>query len=494
MTQVRKYLICLCACPAFMATAQQPFSIDTTFRTEYNTWYTSSVLPLASGSLIVSGEMKWSGDVFHKTLAKLDHNGIRDPAFYNSSLGGGKLVPFEDGFYVGTAQTVRKILPTGYLDPSFTEMNSDPLFGSLQGGDYHLYPDGRILMTGAHNVRDSVRGFVGLYNLIWFTNTGRLDTTKIHRKSNGVVGEIEPLSNGKFLVHGNCTLYEGEPVGWVFQVHADGSLDTTFRTTVNWGDVDAFLPLADGRSYAGGIFRRSDFPDDTLRLARFLPNGDLDTSFHSPRFTYWGQPNPLGIGPSISSLQFLENGNMLVTGQFQRANGELRRGICVVDTSGGLLNDFADAGVGLYYYQNSPLSSVQGYLPLEGGKAYVWGAYHGYNDGTTNDTLQRFVTRLYGPDFTTRVTEPVAEKERPFKVYPNPTSGLVTFTYDLKEQPKEVAFVVVKDAVGRQIVALPMQNSQGQLVMDTRELAKGMYTVSYIQKGRVIHLDRLLIQ
>jgi hypothetical protein len=44
-----------------------------------------------------------------------------------------------------------------------------------------VYPDGSILMSGLHSLYDTARGFVGLYNLIWFTNTGHLDTTKTHR-------------------------------------------------------------------------------------------------------------------------------------------------------------------------------------------------------------------------------------------------------------------------------------------------------------------------
>jgi len=81
-----------------------------------------------------------------------------------------------------------------------------------------------------------------------------------------------------------------------------------------------------------------------------------------------------------------------------------------------------------------------------------------------------------------------------FRTAPNPAQAWVTFTYDLKEQPTENAFVVVKDAVGRQIVALAMPNRQGQLVMDTRELAKGMYTVSYTVASRSVQLDRLILE
>lgn len=81
-----------------------------------------------------------------------------------------------------------------------------------------------------------------------------------------------------------------------------------------------------------------------------------------------------------------------------------------------------------------------------------------------------------------------------FRTAPNPAQAWVTFTYDFQTHPVEGAFVVVQDAVGRQIVALPMQNSQGQLVMDTRELAKGMYTVSYTVASRSVQLDRLILE
>ena len=60
-----------------------------------------------------------------------------------------------------------------------------PLYSALQGGDYHVYPDGRILLSGAHSLYDTARGFVGIYNLIWFTNTGYLDTTKTTATATG---------------------------------------------------------------------------------------------------------------------------------------------------------------------------------------------------------------------------------------------------------------------------------------------------------------------
>ena len=76
---------------------------------------------------------------------------------------------------------------------------------------------------------------VGIYNLIWFTNTGYLDTTKTHRYCNGVIYEIEEQADGKFLCSGTCTTYEGQPVSRIFRVHPDGALDTSFDSEVVGG-------------------------------------------------------------------------------------------------------------------------------------------------------------------------------------------------------------------------------------------------------------------
>jgi len=497
MFSLRIYFGFLCGCWTLLASAQQPFDLDTTFRCQFNDWYVNSIMPLEDGTLLLSGKMRYPEVMsfsFRSTII-VDPNGGRIDSFpWFNSAGGGKLTRWGDKIYAGTSQTVRRLLGNGLIDTGFIQMNSDPLFGSLQGGDYHVYPDGSILMTGAHNLFDTARGFVGLYNLIWFTNTGRLDTTKIHRKGSGVVYEIEPLANGQFLCYTTGDFYEGQGVGHVFRVFADGSLDTTMHTNINWGETYSFLPLPDGRFYAAGIFSFTNGPQDIRRLMRFLPNGDIDTTFNNNIDFDRGEIPGSIYGATVSPIQPWVHGSLLVMGTYQFVSEQPRRGICVIDSTGQVLDVFDGCGVGTYIYQGTTYGSVRGMLADQDGMAYIWGTYHGYNDGTTNDTLQRFVTRLYGPNFPTLVTEPVVEKERPFKVYPNPASGLVTFTYDLKEQPKEDAFVVVKDAVGRQIVALPMKNSQGQLVMDTRELAKGLYTVRYTQGGRNLQLDRLIVE
>ncbi|MBK8340169.1 MAG: hypothetical protein IPK99_09380 [Flavobacteriales bacterium] len=144
------------------ALAQVPFSLDTSFRTMLTQQNVNSMAVLANGDLLLSGQMRFPGDMSTRYLAKVDTDG-NQVASFPFLYGGARITPWNGQYYVSNT-TVRRLLPDGLIDPSFIQMNSDPLFNSLQGGDYHVYPDGRILMSGTHTLYDTVRGFTGNYD------------------------------------------------------------------------------------------------------------------------------------------------------------------------------------------------------------------------------------------------------------------------------------------------------------------------------------------
>jgi len=478
--------------------AQQPYSLDTAFRSTFERKGVSDVLPLADGTILLSGAIQLDGEPFFRASVKVGQDGTRIASFpgFPYTRGGGNYTPWQDKIYVKTGAVVARLDAEGLVDSSFQQLYEDPLFDALAGGDYHIYPDGRVLLSGGHRLLDSARGFVGWYNLIWFTNTGHLDTTKTHRayttSDSRTTDEMEPLANGQFLVFGNGTLYGGQPVDRVFRIHADGSLDTTLHTRITGGLVWSFLPLPDGRFYASGVFLRENNLADTLRLVRFLPNGDLDPTFNNHiEFGLDNLPD-YGLGAGLGNIQPWGNGNILLSGEFRTVYGEPRNSICVLDSTGALLDPFDGCGVGSFVYQGLSSSWVSGVLPDGFGHLYVYGAYHGYDDGTTNDTLQRFVTRLYGPD-TPAIVKPPTQKERAFGLFPNPASEQVTFTYTFRAAPKN-AYINVQDAVGKEVAQLTMPNEQGQLVLDTRQLGSGVYTVRYSNAGAVEQVDKLIVQ
>ncbi|MEO8588175.1 MAG: delta-60 repeat domain-containing protein [Flavobacteriales bacterium] len=195
--------------------AQIPFSLDTTFRTVIGQQYVNSVLPLPDGKLIASGIMRFPDEFSDKRLVRLLPDGTRDESFYNSGLGGGLISWQADKFYVNAGIPRRILLPSGNNDPTFAVgVMSIPYFSSLQGGDCHVYPDGRVLVSGKHTLSDTARGFVGNYNLIWFTNTGYLDTTRVHRR--GQWGAQQVKGTARWGVHRKRFLHavRGPGRGW----------------------------------------------------------------------------------------------------------------------------------------------------------------------------------------------------------------------------------------------------------------------------------------
>ncbi len=488
---IARVLLGAAALSMHVAAAQQPFALDASFRAQFNDWYVSSILPLEDGKILASGWMVFPGLQNPQVLARLNEDGTRDASFPIDQVGQGKLTAWEDLVYVGRTQIVSRILLNGQLDPTWSSMNSSPYFLSLQGGDYHVYPDGSLLMSGAHSVNHPDSGWSGLHNLIWFTNTGRLDTTRAPRKGNGVIYRFKELPDGKFMCTGPMTEYEGQPTSYIFRVHADGMLDTTFTTNTIWGQAYAYLPLADGRCYVGGTFKRSDVAD-TLQLVRLLPNGTLDPTFNN--HLRFGIAPPItwqfGIGV-VSSITQLDEGRLIVTGTFRDVNGLQRGSIALVDTTGQLLDDhFNSPGCGPHTYQGFTDAAIQDILFTGDGMAYIWGDYHGYDDGTTNDPLQRFVTRLYGPDFNTGVVE---RKEHRPRIYPNPAHDRVAVDYTLPDG-QQAALLILKDALGRPVLQHSVAGRQGQVVLDLGAIARGAYVVELRQGETLIAAERLVVQ
>jgi len=467
-----------CAC------AQAPFSLDTSFRTIIQHQYVASAMPLSDGKVLISGAIRFPGDMSTRAGARLNPDGSRDASFPDVVYMGGKITPWLDRVYAGNGPGLRRVWLNGVTDDSFNMVGA-PFFSALQGGDYHVFPDGRVLMSGAHNLDYPAGGYDGLYNLIWFTNTGYLDTTRVHRKGNGVVSFFKELPDGKFICSGTGTQFEEQPCSNIFQVHADGSFDSTFQSDVDRGVARCYLPLADGRVYAGGNFCRAGSPDDTLRLARFMPDGSLDPAFNPAPFTLGAIPNN-GLGGFIFGLKDWGQGRLLVTGRFQYVDGQLRKGICVLDSTGTLTEEFDGCGVDLFSYMGNTTYTLYGAkADHDSTHYYIWGGYNGYDDGTTNDTLQRFVTRLYGGDITTAFNN-VAQPPM-FSLFPNPSSGSVTLQL---EQVPHSAQLIVRDALGREVLRQRVSDHYTELALE----CSGVYLLELWDGSGRVATQRVVVE
>lgn len=473
------------ALKSYSACGQWSFYLDTSFVSAIVQRNANSLLLADDGRLVVSGIMRFSEELpaTDYSLARLNADGTWDQTFFTSGYGGGRLNAWQpDRFYVRGTYTPRRVWSaTGQSDNSFAVgVGVVPYFLPTVGGDFHVYPDGSVVISGTHTLSDTARGFVGQYRLVWFSNEGYLDTTRTHRQANGPIWEFKELPDGKFICTCSCTQYEGQPVSRVFRVHADGSLDTTFQSTINAGNIYEIEPLPDGKVLLGGNFRFTGAPQDTVRLARLHADGTRDTAFASLAFAgngSWWSPS----GTIVFDIFPFHGSNHIIAGQFTSVNGELRKGLCMVDEDGNLLDAFDECGVGPFTYQGSTNATpLNVYWNQDSTAIYICGAYAGYDDGNTNDPDQRFVSRLLVSELSVGV-EQHGVKEPPataFGVYPNPARDQVLLRYDFGDSATTTS-AVLRDAVGRIVATIPLDGTMGQKAFDVAQLTPGTYLIQY---------------
>jgi uncharacterized delta-60 repeat protein len=453
-----------------------------------------------NGQLLVSGEMLFQGaDPFVSSCgARLNSDGSRDALFpLYPPWGCGKVIRrWNDRFYVDTYGLPRRLLPDGLLDPTFQHLNDNaPLFSSFQGGDYHVYPDGSVVITGSHTMNVPDSGWVGSHHMIWFNNDGTLDFTRRPRRGNGTISLIVPQPDGKFLLSGAATTWEGVPKPNIFRVHADGTLDTSFTCAMGWGEAFSVTVLDDGRILMSGLFKTEFSSPDTLHFVRLMPNGELDPTFNNNLEVVtvpWLPPlwpgNPINWGQrSFPQHTRLSDGRIVLHGSHYLIDGQDRLGIAMLDADGNLLAEpFGNSACGRYYYEPYGFlyGSINGLLEAPDGYIYIWGAYKGYDDGTTNDPTQRFISRLYGLNVGLEEQQQVQ-----LEVFPNPSGGQVTIRLDHYSGGEEVE---VRDAIGRTV--LQQRLTGASAVLDLSQQVDGLYTLAVLSKAHVPVVQRVVIQ
>jgi len=162
-----------------------------------------------------------------------------------------------------------------------------------------------------------------------FHTNGALDTT--FAVTNGAdlgVTEVVALPDGKVLIGGDFTTFDGVTRRHVARLNTNGTLDVTFDPAASI-DTDWFFALnaqADGKVLIGGSFGFVQGQPKQM-LARLHADGALDTTF-----------NPGGSGPSstVNFINVLPDGKLLIGGWFEHYNGQPRKRIARLFADGTL--------------------------------------------------------------------------------------------------------------------------------------------------------------
>ncbi len=226
-------------------------------------------------------------------------------------------------------------------------------------------------------------------------------------------------------------------------------------------------------SSRGGQFVFPNEPD-TMHLIRLMPDGALDASFNNhTEYKRLPQPSFGDFSLGISAVLQLGDGTIMVGGNFTHIDGQLRRGIALLDSTGHLLNTaFTGEGCGLTHDINDPslYSGISSITPAPDGSIFLAGTFHGFDDGTVSDTAQRMICKLHGLSDGVGVKPTPSPAWQP-QVYPNPGTDLLHIITGIPGK----AEVRLMDSRGR--VVLEASRPTGTMELDCGDLPKGIYVV-----------------
>jgi uncharacterized delta-60 repeat protein len=193
---------------------------------------------------------------------------------------------------------------------------------------------------------------------------------------NGEVYTMVRQGDGKILVGGDFTSVKGVVCYGIARMFPSGVVDTNFDAgLLLGGSVYAIAPLADGRVVIGGSFTGIN-GTPRFGLACLGPSGVLDPGFNANAGVMRS-----GKPASVFAILVQPDGNLVIGGNFDTANGVGRSRVARMSSS-GVLDDF--------FSQGTISGSIVNALALQDdGKVIAGGSFW-----TVNDVKRQNLVRL----------------------------------------------------------------------------------------------------
>ncbi|MDB6057081.1 MAG: Delta-60 repeat-containing protein, partial [Verrucomicrobiales bacterium] len=209
--------------------------------------------------------------------------------------------------------------------------------------------------------------------LSWSARASSLVDTSFNPGSgaDALVETVIVQPDGKILLSGSFTHFNGTPHAYMVRLNPDGSIDTSFEAHPSYR-VRTMALQPDGKIVIGGFFNAvGDQPRNLV--ARLNPDGSLDRSFDPGT----GASGTLGVAidgnpnPYIFATAVQNDGKILITGNFTNYNGTYITGLARLNSDGSLDRSF-DVGDDLNTWGRS-------LTLLNDGRFIVTGWFNHYN-------------------------------------------------------------------------------------------------------------------
>ena len=469
---MNRLILTLSATALFFATSlsQNAAELDLSFDPENNAnSVVESITLQPDGKIIVTGH-------FSSKIVRLNSDGSKDLSFNQPAdwgavlkdsdlLSDGKIIVvgnFTD--FDGTSVNhIVRLNTDGTVDNSFNQgTGANNYINCVKVQD-----DGKILIGGVFTEYNGTpRGGVARLN-----TDGSLDNSfQTGTGLSGISSEAESIdiqSDGKILFAGKFTSYDGNPSEQSVRLNSDGSFDASYSSPVLGGGSAADRRIADikvqsdGKIIIGGHF---ETVAGTTRkcIARLNSDGTVDTSFDP------GDGAQLTWGTLVVSTFVLPDGKILIGGKFNTFDGESRRCIARVNADGSHDTAF-DPGEGVTDFL--PYALVSNFVLQPDGKILIGGDFDEYNQ-----TTRLNIARLNGDGSTSSVLN--HENNFIFNIYPNPTNQYIKI-----ENIPSHSVIKITDLNGK--VLLEQFTTNNIELINTSKFVDGMYFVTLENQGKI---------
>jgi uncharacterized delta-60 repeat protein len=276
----------------------------------------------------------------------------------------------------GLART--SVAQDGANDPTFNIADRGVADVGANGGVGEIVqqPDGKFLIAGSFTTYDSApRSRIARINA-----DGSLDSGfATGGGANNIVRSVSVATDGKVVIRGDFTTYDGIAVDGLARLDANGALDTTFAPTPAEaiGDIHAIAVQPDGKVLVGGEFLFFNGVARS-RIARLNVDGSVDTSFDPGSGVGGGNPTV------VYTIAVQPDGKVLIGGVFFNYNGVPRQRLARLNQDGSLDTSFAP-GTGA---AGGQFAEVRAFALQPDGKILIGGSFTTYN-GTPRNRVAR---------------------------------------------------------------------------------------------------------
>ena len=286
-------------------------SKDTTFNpgTGTNAGIWGCILQ-ADGKIIIYGGFTAYNGVSSNRIIRLNSNGTKDNTF---NIGSGPNDYVEsakiqnDGkiiivgrftTYNGVASNrIARVNANGTLDTSFNAGTG----ANNRIRDLVIQTDGKIIVGGDFTTYNGVTN----NRIIRLNSDGTVDSSyNIGTGANSNIWTIALQSDGKAIIGGDFVIYNGVLIAKIARLNIDGTLDSSFSGGAN-SSVQSIFIQSDSKIYIGGAFSTYNGISRS-KFARLNSNGTLDTSITIGN----------GFNGSVTSILKQSDGKLLIGGNF----------------------------------------------------------------------------------------------------------------------------------------------------------------------------------